>query len=304
MNITYAKYEPDKGFEEKQALIYNKAIKPYGGDTVTAERIKKRIKRDKPDFNGIRFALQEDSKEPLAYIQYRARDTSKTIWIGYPWAVPGTPEEVQDKLFSKLLDYVKEKYPSYRIQMGYINEKYEKMHAFAKNKGFSVVDTSDYYIFNLKQTHALAVPKYPTKIASPDDLDKLMDLATGDTSLLEAFGGDASRMKTYMTDRLTEQETVVVLDTKGQFISAGAPLRDSQPNSTLIRFTATRPGFEDAIRSMIASIAKEHEKNNPKNYPLGLFLSTDDPPHLHELIKDLEAKKESGTILHRLNKTA
>lgn len=82
MNITYAKYEPDKGFEEKQALIYNKAIKPYGGDTVTAERIKQRIKRDKPDFNGIRFALQEDSKEPLVYIQYRARDTSKTIWIG------------------------------------------------------------------------------------------------------------------------------------------------------------------------------------------------------------------------------
>ena len=82
-------YIPEQGFEEKQAYIYNTMVRMYNGEETTAQKIKDRIKRDKPDDNGIRFALKED--EGRAYIQYRSYPKSKNLWIGYPWAVPGTP---------------------------------------------------------------------------------------------------------------------------------------------------------------------------------------------------------------------
>ena len=70
MEIVYKNYEPNKGFEEIQEKIYNEAVKPYHGATVTADQIKRRIESEKADFAGIKFALKADGT-PLAYIQYR-----------------------------------------------------------------------------------------------------------------------------------------------------------------------------------------------------------------------------------------
>lgn len=118
LNHILTTYKPDQGFEEKQAHIYNSMVREYGGDETTAQKIKDRIKRDKPDDIDIRFALKED--EGRAYIQYRSYPKSKDLWIGYPWSVPGTPPEIQDKLFDDLLEYIKQKYPDYIIYLGYV----------------------------------------------------------------------------------------------------------------------------------------------------------------------------------------
>ena len=60
-----------------------------------------------------------------------------TTHLGFPWALPECPEEVQERLFEEMLDYIKtrEEAKKYAILMNTAIERYLKSHsgrAFAK----------------------------------------------------------------------------------------------------------------------------------------------------------------------------
>ncbi|MHA2296354.1 MAG: hypothetical protein ACXAEU_11955 [Candidatus Hodarchaeales archaeon] len=109
MKVIYRYYESDKGLEEIQAKIYNYELKrspKSNDDEVTAESIKQRFIDEKKDPKFVRYAFTEDGN-PLAYIQASIR--AKQTFIGYPWSMDSCPAEVQDKLYSEMLAYAREK---------------------------------------------------------------------------------------------------------------------------------------------------------------------------------------------------
>ena len=151
--IIYKKYEPNMGFEDIQATIYNAAVKKYGGSTVTAEQIKFRIENSKPkqDFMGITYAFDKENN-PLAYIQYRENNQGR-VRIGFPQSVDGTPRSVQDKLFNDLYSYLSEKYSDRNeIFLGYINKKFSDIIDQIKEYGFeSLVVSWDSQVIDFKK---------------------------------------------------------------------------------------------------------------------------------------------------------
>ncbi|RLI65811.1 MAG: hypothetical protein DRO88_03555, partial [Promethearchaeia archaeon] len=185
MQVEYKFYEPNKGWEEIQANLYNNVLErmPYSVfHPVNAERIKERFNYEKKDPQMIRYAISE-SGEPLAYIQ--ASLSGNQVWIGYPWGVEKCPPEVQEKLFSDLFTYVKEKYPDKELVMGYISKSWQAMHDFAKKHGFEISDIADFYGIELD---AVSKPSdfsspYSCRIATVEDVPILLEISEADPTL-------------------------------------------------------------------------------------------------------------------------
>lgn len=275
MDIIYANYEPDKGFEEKQAEIYTKAVERYEGPLVTAVAIKNRFKRDKIKPENVRYALKPDGT-PLAYIQYRAYPERKVVWLGYPWAMPGTPEKVQDKLFTDHLQYVKEKYPERIIYLGYINKKFTHIHEFAKNRGFTEIDRYEQYEITFDAISQLKSSNYQVEKAKNEDLDQIIELANSDSNFMTNFP-DEDSMAAYFKDTvLPTGQAIVVRDTAGQMVATGAPLIQivaNQPdNFVLLRFSTIRQEYESAFQDMMITISDYCFKNYPDKNGIVLYV--------------------------------
>ncbi|MHA2365460.1 MAG: hypothetical protein ACXAC7_16000 [Candidatus Hodarchaeales archaeon] len=306
MTVIYKQYEPEKGFEEKQAFIYNKAIEPYGGTPVTAESISKRLEQElqsseKPDYEGIRFALKEDDT-PLAYIQYKCYPGTDEVYIGYPWATDDseTTLEVQEKLYSELFEYIQKKYPDRPIVMGYINDNFTKIHEFAKAKGFIEKNRFGRYKFEINKLKEFEYQEFKSKVCTLDDLDKIVELGKADTAIMNSFP-DEDQLINYFKDRvIPEGHTIVIMDDTGQFIAAGAPLTGNIPDATLIRFAAVRPGFENAFKTMVAKLAEHCEQHKMGNDPLAIFASHTSRTFMIDYIKEINATKISESVLHEL----
>ena len=87
----YRNWEQDQGLEDIQAKIYTEAASlPASADEIRERNIRR-------DSQMTRYALTEDGK-PLAYVT--ARDSGSEpgrTYIGYPWAMPNCPKEVQER---------------------------------------------------------------------------------------------------------------------------------------------------------------------------------------------------------------
>ncbi|MFW9994554.1 MAG: hypothetical protein ACFFD4_21095 [Candidatus Odinarchaeota archaeon] len=301
MKVNYRYYEPDKGLEEIQAKIYNNEWKKSPKSAfqeVTAEGIKQRFLAEKKDPKLARYALKEDGT-PLAYIQATIADNTDPpqSWIGYPWAMDDCPVEIQEKLFSEMLEFVRDKYPDNEIVMGFFTNTWQRQVSFAESKGFTLKDTAYFYKIHTTKVSKDTDQEFEVKIGDLDDVDALIELCKSDPNLKEAFPDDESWIS-YFKDRvLPEGHTIIVLK-DGQLVCAGAPLKGFSKDGIIVRFTAIRPGFQKAWKTLLREIAL-HCNEQGWEEPL-LFNSFRDKELAGEMAEEFRAEIRDTQVLFGL----
>ena len=273
MKVNYSYYEPNKGFEKLQAQIYNEFTKKYERHaTAIAEQIQQRYETEKPDPKGIKYAFKEDGS-PLAYIQTRVTEATeqnkRRTWIGYPWAAEDCPE-VQEKLYSEMFEYVKQRDPENEIVMGYISDCFTEPISFAKSKGFEIIDEAIQYAIDVKKASKIESQGFKVRIATIEDLDALIELCKSDPNLEDAFPNEEAWIS-YFKDRVLPDGHTILISKDDQLIGAGAPLKGVVEGGILIRFSAVRPGFEDARDALIVEISKHNVESGWQDYSLLMY---------------------------------
>ncbi|MHA1450883.1 MAG: hypothetical protein ACTSP4_15880 [Candidatus Hodarchaeales archaeon] len=273
MKVTYSYWEPDKGLEEHQAKIYTEN---NPNNPVTAEQIQSRLKGENIDPKTVMYAFDEDGK-PLAYIQ--ARDYSnRETHLGFPWAVKDCPEEVQEKLFNEMFEYVKERAKEKNLELkmptSINNEKKKK---FAESKGF--VEGGKYYRFNIDLISAskidLSGSTYITRKGTKADIEMLIDFALTDEDVKNAFPNREAWLDYFNNRVFKEDDGHVVLVYKGDtLVDSSAPLlfnvNNEEEQSIILRFRAKKTG-EDSFKTLLAAVAKECIASGWPEKPIALF---------------------------------
>ncbi|MHA2296815.1 MAG: hypothetical protein ACXAEU_00025 [Candidatus Hodarchaeales archaeon] len=289
MKVNYHFYEPDKGFEEIQAKIYNDELKRNPKSLaleVTAEDIKQRFEAEKKDPKFARYALKEDNS-PLAYIQASVRDHT---FIGYPWAMADCSTEVQENIFLEMLEYVKKKHPNNQVVMGYLPDSWQRQVSFAENRGFEIDESVSTYYYKLEidSVKRETSDDFETRKGTIEDLDALVELANSDPNLANVFPDDEG-WKTYFTNTINGGHTFLVFKGK-QLVSAGDVRKGNRSDAVGMSFFSTRPGFHEAWKMLIIELAL-HSKEEGWNKPLimiGLYKTEID--QVVEELKELGAQ--------------
>ena len=285
MKIVYKNWEPKKDLEELQAKIYNENNpRPQ---PVTAQQIIERYEREKIDPKTVCYALDEEGN-PLAYIQARDYEAVEETHLGYPWALENCPKEVQDKLFNDMLDYIKKREiaKKYAIRMNAaVDDK--KVMDFFKGKGLVEKTRGHRYEVDVKEVSKseYTETEFTTRLATPDDVDLLVDLIKADGRYTGQFGSDKD-IADYFRDRVLkdaeEKGNKAVMVFKGdKLVMASAPLVFKAPGEDeerlILRFHSYLPDNEPAYEPLITEIAKVCVSNNYEtDKPLGTFIGDTD----------------------------
>lgn len=287
MDVVYKTFEPDKGFEQIQADIYNQAVKKYNGQTVTADQIAQRMKSFDPpqDTNGLFFAFTKDDK-PLSYIQYRFYEKTK-IFIGHAWSVDDCPVDVQQAMYDKIFDYVKQKYPDNKeIYLGYVYDHFTDVVAMIKKQGFEHYNSITFYSVKLEELAKLeADAKYTSREATLDDLAVLLDLALD--SNLKSMG--ETQLNSYFKDKVLKDGNCIILFEGDKPVASTAIINGHfDGKESLARFVALREGYKDSYKSLLIHLAK---------YALGKGLTLPIQTSINDLQKEYsEFIPEIGTV--------
>jgi len=277
MVIIYKTYEPDQGLEEIQARLFTQGT----GIKVTSEEIKNRIKKERTNPNFLRYAFSEEGKA-LAYIQAR-KERSHIYAIGYPWATPNCPSDVQNKLFDDLQNYLLEKNPD---ELRYwIHNSWKHVESFFLKKGFKKTFSGFRYEFNVTELSKLdfSLLGFTSRLATHQDLEALIKLAQEDEELGKVPELTEEALRSYFTDKvLKDGHCILISDDKGEIVNASAPLRDfpnPEPDDRymILRFTATRPNYHETWKLLLVEIAKECIKAGWIDLPLGVNISENSP---------------------------
>lgn len=293
--MEYKFYESGKGFEKIQADLFNSNT----GSNVSAEDIEKKILKNSKDPRLIRYAFTADNK-PLAYIQ--ASQVSTTIYyLGYPWATTDCPPEIQNKLFSDMLAHIKSRRPK-EIQY-WINHKWPKVKEFFTIQGFKLKVKGLDYSFDIeklsKRTSDVS-SIYTSRLATEIDIESLIELGRADKELHEA-GLTEEFFQDYFKNKVLKDGHCIIVSDGKQDLSASAPLLDrpsSEEPYLFLRFTATRPGFEDTWSLLLPEIAKECIKAGWSKYPL--HLSTDEGSTIANTLLKFEPSISENYSLYSL----
>ena len=277
MKVKYTVWEPDKGLEDIQAKIFSHA----SGIPERAEIIRQRNLQRAPEMT--RYALTEDG-EPLAYVT--ARDSSSgegRTYIGYPWTMPGCPEDVQLKIFDELLSYLEDREETREIGTTIITRSNlrDQQAEFFKKRGFFEEERIYTYILPLgvEETSKLKVSKkaaaLKSKVASEADVDHLVEIFMADEGLRNQVANDEGA-KSYFKDRVLPTGHAVLLFDGEKVVAGTAPLR-LQPDGNrirgeeeriIMRFTAIRPGYDYAWPRLLVEMAKECKKAGWNDIPI------------------------------------
>ncbi|MFW9915703.1 MAG: hypothetical protein ACFFGZ_08830 [Candidatus Thorarchaeota archaeon] len=301
MQIIYRVYEPGKNFEDFQAQIFNSSIAGSRAAPATAEQIKHRYETENTDPQGVRYALTADGR-PLAYVQTRvtAKPEPRT-WIGYPWAMPDCPPEVQETLWEETFQFIKERdlesASERKVVMCCVQDPAGKHNAFAKAKGFIEEDRASQYFIDMQRASQVECPPFDGRAADENDLDLLIELAKVDKDFSQGFPNE-NAMVSYFKDRvLPDGHTVILFDQKGQIIAAGAPLHGYVEDGVLIRFSATRSGFESALKTLLIEIAKHCLDQGWSALPLLFGVGYGAPAHQAVIAEELGATAVVTNVL-------
>ncbi len=277
MKIIYRLYEPDQGLAELQAQIYTKA----SGLSANAEEIRQRNLNRAPEMT--RYALT-DKGEPLAYIT--ARDSSSELgrtYMGYPWALPGTPPEVQIKLFNDMLTYLKNREKTLEIATSLVlaSKIAKDQIAFFHKNGF--VEKNRLYRYNIEYDaievstwkKSKDISNLTSRGATLDDLHYLIELSEVDPELNPAFQTLEAR-EAYFKDRVLKDGHAVIVFDKNKAVAASALLRfkpdqrylSGTEERIIMRFTALRPGYRHAWKRLLISMANEVQAAGWATIPL------------------------------------
>ena len=298
-SIKFKKYEEDKGFEEYQAQIYNAVATKYKAPLFSAEDIKKRLHEHTPtqDRKGMTFAFNSSMK-PLAYIQYREYpNEGDKVKIGYPWAIDGTPVEVQDKLFYDLLGYLKSKYPEKpAFYLGFLDYLFTDIHESIKNRYKFQIDTwFAYYSVEQSAFAKIDIPdEYTCKSASITDLELIIEICMADVSVA---GMGVDGIKEFFSNNIFAEEEAdkklcVILLKNNVPIGTIAVLNTifNEKKFNQGQIIALKKGEENSFFILIASLIKELVK---KNWNQPVLLPIDNTVAYQEE----EAKKYGGTVV-------
>ncbi len=301
LKVNYKFYETGKNFEEVQAQIYNAAIKGTGAFEVTPENIKQRYQSENPDPKGIRYAFKEDGT-PLAYIQTRVTKVPEPqTWIGPPWAVPECPSEVKTKLYSEMYEYIKErdlkKSPEQKLMMGYFEEVLEDQINFAKENGFELDNTAYEFHLNVERVGKEKAPDLKSRIATSNDLDPLLELSNVDPRLKDVFPNNDARTAYFRDKVLPDGHTQLIFNEKNELICAGAPLKGYVKDGTIIRFTAVRPGSDDALRTLIVEICKHCVEQGWNDNPIIVYGDYSPDDILSKHVQDLKPDRSKPSYV-------
>jgi len=229
-----------------------------------------------------------ENGDPLAYIQSRITQ-DKSIYLGYPWAMPNCPEEVQYKLFDDMFKFVKGKKPkeiSYWLHSDWISQI-----EFFREKGFIKKIEGFALDFDIMETSELELPKnkFTHRLATEKDLDQLIELSLLDDNL-KNFSKDF--LYDYFTNKVLKDGHCVLVFEDNVAVCASAPLQQKNvigEEYIILRFVATKPGFEKAWLTILKQIAKECVKINwnDKN-PLRIFSGSNEK--IFPMLKKLNPK--------------
>lgn len=268
MEIEYRTYKP--GYEEKQARIYTEA----SGIKATAEEILQRYKADRTDPNFVRFAFNKEGKA-LAYCQARL-EKKGSVAIGFPWAISECQPEVQEKLFDDISTYISQKKEPKEFHY-WIRHDWEHVIKFFLRKGFTREREGLIFDFNVLEVSKIVEEESPftSRVATIDDLDLLVEITRID-KILKTFMTKEAMIDYFSNKVLADGHAVLIFKDK-QIVCASAPLKNSDQENgdhILLRFTATRKGYETAWKSLIIEIAKECVSSRPEwnNNPLRVYV--------------------------------
>jgi len=256
MKVEYKKWESGKGLEEIQANIYTEV----SGLPARVEQIGPR--NDDRGSDATRYALTEDGK-PLAYVtSASSEDEPWRGFIGYPWSLKDCPAEVKDKMFNELMDHLYSKDGVNLIRTAVVDgsKTKEAQIEYFKNKGF--IEAERYYTYSkdldIEKSAAIDVKKkfegkeaeLTSKVATEEDIPALVEVCL-DGHCVMLFDDD-------------------------KIVSASAPLRFKPDDNILrgeeeryiMRFTATRPGYEYSWNRLAVEIAKECKAAGMTDLPL------------------------------------
>ncbi len=266
MKVNYRDWEPNQGLEEIQVKIYNEN-NPDIPQPVTAQQVIERFEREKIDPKTVRYALTEDGK-PLAYIQARDYPNVEETHLGFPWALPECPEEVQERLFEEMLDYIKTRKEAkkYDILMNTAIERKEIVDFF-KKKGLVEKSKSYRYDVDLNEVSKTDYTDtaFSARLATVDDVDLLVKLVKTDGRYEGQFQSDEDIVN-YFKDRVIkdgeEKGNKAILIFKDEsLVMAAAPLLLKLPGeeeeSLILRFHSYLPENEQAHKPLIIDIAKQ-----------------------------------------------
>ncbi len=277
MDVVYKKWKSGEGLEDVQARIYTEV----SGIPANAEEIGPR--NDERGTEASRYALTKEG-EPLAYITSLVSDENiGRIHIGYPWSLPGCPDDVKDKLLNDLISYWKGKDETKIIRTSVVLESKTKTAQieFFLKRGF-VEDESAYTVtkdFDIAKLSKLELsgPERDLKcrLATDEDIDVLIDVTKADPLMCTAFSNDDAFVP-YFKDRVLKDGHAVILYDGDTAVAASAPLLfkpDGQillgeEERVIMRFTSIRPGFKHAWKRLLVEIAKEAKKAGWSKTPI------------------------------------
>lgn len=301
MKVIYRHYEPEQNLEEIRAKIYTTA----SGLPATADQIRLQALNSDPKL--MRFAFTEKD-DPLAYISASGSDSQPwTIGMGYPWAVPKCPSNVQEKIFKDLVSYIKsnEKIQEITTGVALTSKIADEQLRFFREKGFTEKERVFLYALDYDVTEVSGwkltkdIRSFRSRVATSKDINRLIEVCQSDPNTRNAFPTQEA-WKSYFTDRVLKDGHAVMVFKGDEVVAASAPLRfkpdgiflRGKEERTIMRFRAVRPGYRAAWKRLLIELAKETVAAGWTDLPLReqIFFSTNEltAPILAEQHPDIE----------------
>ena len=299
-NYRFEYFEPNKGYEDIQADLFNRNT----GEVVTGKELKQKYKKGKKDPKLLRYAFN-DKGEPLAYIQ-ASQVSSSVFYLGYPWSSPNCPPEVQEKLFTDMLNYLKEKNAT-EIQY-WIKAEWKEVLEFFTKRNFQLHTQGLEYHFDMEKLSKSAdeeSTEFIARLATEKDLETLLEIGKLDKGLKRA-GLSVEFLKDYYKNKVLKDGHCVLVFKDQMIVCASAPLPEitaKTPSYIFLRFTATRPGYEDAWPVLIVAIAKECIATGWTN---PLHINVESESKLAKILKRFDPKIKENYSLYvlKLNRSS
>ncbi|MBD3408483.1 MAG: hypothetical protein GF411_20335 [Candidatus Lokiarchaeota archaeon] len=300
MDVVYKKWKEGEGLEEAQALIYTEA----SGLPAQADQIGPRNVSRGPDLT--RYALTKDGK-PLAYVTSFTNFGEKEALIGYPWAMPDCPEEVQEKLFNEQLEYLESLDDIDTLMTAVVSRSKirDDQIEWFESRGFRREDSIYQYLLDVDVSKAAKIEitgksaQLTARKATDDDIDKLVELSLADERLRSAFQNEEG-FKTYFKERVFPLQAPLLVFDGDTLVAATAPLK-FEPDGNIVRgndpriimrFQAIRPGYTYAWDRLFTEFAKYCEELGWNDIPIqtgfGFTSNEGQPIGLARVIPNLE----------------
>jgi hypothetical protein len=301
MKVIYRHYEPEQNLEEIRAKIYTTA----SGLPATADQIRLQALNSDPKL--MRFAFTEKD-DPLAYISASGSDSQPwTIGMGYPWAVPKCPSNVQEKIFKDLVSYIKsnEKIQEITTGVALTSKIADEQLRFFREKGFTEKERVFFYALDYDVTEVSGwkltkdIRSFRSRVATSKDINRLIEVCQSDPNTRNAFPTQEA-WESYFTDRVLKDGHAIMVFKGDEVVAASAPLRfkpdgiflRGKEERIIMRFRAVRPGYRAAWKRLLIELAKETVAAGWTDLPLReqIFFSTNEltAPILAEQHPDIE----------------